>query len=187
MPKFWKIIIFIFLLMISFLGINVKADYKKLAYDYKFNDLDGREINLNEFKSKVIVVVNVASQCGFTNQYEDMQKIWDKYQDKGVVILGVPSNDFGKQEPGTSEEIKNFCEAKFGITFPMTEKVSVKGENAHPFYIWARENYGKSAIPKWNFCKIIINRHGKVEDTFSSITNPSSKKFITTLEKTLDK
>ena len=173
--------------MISFLRINVKADYKKLAYDYKFNDLDGREINLNEFKSKVIVVVNVASQCGFTNQYEDMQKIWDKYQDKGVVILGVPSNDFGKQEPGTSEEIKNFCEAKFGITFPMTEKVSVKGENAHPFYIWARENYGKSAIPKWNFCKIIINRHGKVEDTFSSITNPSSKKFITTLEKTLDK
>ena len=173
--------------MISFLGINVKADYKKLAYDYKFNDLDGREINLNEFKSKVIVAVNVASQCGFTNQYEDMQKIWDKYQDKGVVILGVPSNDFGKQEPGTSEEIKNFCEAKFGITFPMTEKVSVKGENAHPFYIWARENYGKSAIPKWNFCKIIINRHGKVEDTFSSITNPSSKKFITTLEKTLDK
>ena len=187
MPKFWKIIFFIFLLMISFLGINVKADYKKLAYDYKFNDLDGSELNLNEFKSKVVVVINVASQCGFTNQYEDMQKIWDKYQDKGVVILGVPSNDFGKQEPGTSEEIKNFCEAKFGIAFPMTEKVSVKGENAHPFYIWARENYGKSAIPKWNFCKIIINRHGKVEDTFSSITNPSSKKFITTLEKTLDK
>ena len=187
MPKFWKIIFFIFLLMISFLGINVEADYKKLAYDYKFNDLDGIELNLNEFKNKVIVVVNVASQCGFTNQYEDMQKIWDKYKDKGVVILGVPSNDFGKQEPGTSEEIKNFCEAKFGITFPMTEKVSVKGENAHPFYIWARENYGKSAIPKWNFCKIIINRHGKVEDTFSSITNPSSKKFITTLEKTLDK
>ena len=187
MPKFWKIIFFIFLLMISFLGINVKADYKKLAYDYKFNDLDGREINLNEFKSKVIVVVNVASQCGFTNQYEDMQKVWENYQNNGVVMLGVPSNDFGKQEPGTSEEIKNFCEAKFGITFPITEKVSVKGENAHPFYIWARENYGKSAIPKWNFCKIIINRHGKVEDTFSSITNPSSKKFITTLEKTLDK
>ena len=164
--------------MISFLGINVKADYKKLAYDYKFNALDGSELNLNEFKSKVIVVVNVASQCGFTNQYEDMQKVWDKYQDKGVVILGVPSNDFGKQEPGTSEEIKNFCEAKFGITFPMTEKVSVKGENAHPFYIWARENHGKSAIPKWNFHKIIIGKDGKVLDTFASMTNTSSKKFI---------
>ena len=173
--------------MISFLGGNVSADYEKIAYDFKFKNLDGGALNLSEYKGKVIVIINVASRCGFTNQYEDMQKVWDKYQDKGVVILGVPSNDFGKQEPGTSEEIKNFCEAKFAITFPMTEKVSVKGENAHPFYIWARENYGKSAIPKWNFCKIIINRHGKVEDTFSSITNPSSKKFITTLEKTLDK
>ena len=94
--------------MISFLGSNTKADYNKLAYDYKFNDLDGSELSLNDFKNKVIVVVNVASQCGFTNQYEDMQKIWDKYQDKGVVMLGVPSNDFGKQEPGSNEEIKNF-------------------------------------------------------------------------------
>ena len=173
--------------MFSFLGINIKADYSKLAYNYKFNDLDGSELNLNKFKNKVMVVVNVASQCGFTKQYEDMQKVWDNYQNKGFVMLGVPSNDFGKQEPGTSEEIKNFCEAKFGITFPMTEKVSVKGENAHPFYIWARENHGKSAIPKWNFHKIIINKHGKVEDTFASITNPSSKKFITALEKTLNK
>ena len=172
--------------MISFLGSNTKADYNKLAYDYKFNDLDGSELSLNDFKNKVIVVVNVASQCGFTNQYEDMQKIWDKYQDKGVVMLGVPSNDFGKQEPGSNEEIKNFCEAKFGITFPMTEKVSVIGEKAHPFYIWAREKYGKSSIPKWNFHKIIIGKDGKVLDTFASLTNPSSKKFIKAIEKALD-
>ena len=172
--------------MFSFLGTNIKADYSKLAYDYKFNDIDGSELNLNKFKNKVIVVVNVASQCGFTKQYEDMQKVWDNYQSKGVVILGVPSNDFGKQEPGTSEEIKNFCEAKFGITFPMTAKVSVKGENAHPFYIWARENHGKSTIPKWNFHKIIIGKDGKVLDTFASLTNPSSKKFIKAIEKALD-
>ena len=172
--------------MNSFLEINTKADYSKLAYDYKFNDLDGREINLNEFKNKVIVIINVASQCGFTKQYDDMQKVWDKYQDKGVIMLGIPSNDFGKQEPGSNEEIKNFCEAKFGITFPMTEKVSVKGENAHPFYIWARENHGKSAIPKWNFHKIIIGKDGKVLDTFASLTNPSSKKFIKAIEKALD-
>ena len=172
--------------MFSFLGTNIKADYSKLAYDYKFNDIDGSELNLNKFKNKVIVVVNVASQCGFTKQYEDMQKVWVKYQDKGVVMLGVPSNDFGKQEPGTSEEIKNFCEAKFGITFPMTAKVSVKGENAHPFYIWARENHGKSTIPKWNFHKIIIGKDGKVLDTFASMTNPSSKKFIKAIEKALD-
>ena len=172
--------------MISFLGTNIKADYSKLAYDYKFNDIDGSELNLNKFKNKVIVVVNVASQCGFTKQYEDMQKVWENYQNKGVVMLGVPSNDFGKQEPGTSEEIKNFCEAKFGITFPMTAKVSVKGENAHPFYIWARENHGKSTIPKWNFHKIIIGKDGKVLDTFASMTNPSSKKFIKAIEKALD-
>ena len=172
--------------MFSFLGTNIKADYSKLAYDYKFNDIDGSELNLNKFKNKVIVVVNVASQCGFTKQYEDMQKVWENYQNKGVVMLGVPSNDFGKQEPGTSEEIKNFCEAKFGITFPMTEKVSVKGENAHPFYIWARENHGKSTIPKWNFHKIIISKDGKVLDSFASMTNPSSKKFIKAIEKALD-
>ena len=173
--------------MFSFLGTNIKADYSKLAYDYKFNDIDGNDLNLNKFKNQVIVVVNVASQCGFTKQYEDMQKVWVKYQDKAVVMLGVPSNDFGKQEPGSSEEIKNFCEAKFGITFPMTEKVSVKGENAHPFYIWARKNHGKSSIPKWNFHKIIIGKDGKVLDTFASLTNPSSKKFIKAIEKALNK
>ena len=169
--------------MISLFGKALSADYEKLAYDFKFNDLDGRALHLSEYTGKIIIVVNVASQCGFTNQYEDMQKVWEKYQTKGIVMLGVPSNDFGRQEPGSHKDIKNFCEAKFGISFPMTEKVSVKGSNAHPFYIWARENHGKSAIPKWNFHKIIIGKNGKVTETFSSIINPSSKKFIKTLEK----
>ena len=170
----------------SFFSTSVTANYDKLAYDFNFYDLDGSPLNLTEYKDKVIVVVNVASQCGFTSQYEDMQKIWEKYQVKGVIMLGVPSNDFGNQEPGSNKEIKNFCEAKFGITFPMTGKVSVKGENAHPFYLWAKANHGKSAIPKWNFHKIIIDKNGKIVDTFASITNPSSKKFITALEKILD-
>ena len=169
--------------MIFFSTNEIKSDYNKLAYDFKFNYLDGSELNLNEFKDKVIIVINVASQCGFTSQYEDMQQIWEKYQSKGIIILGIPSNDFGQQEPGSNEDIKNFCEAKFGISFPMTEKVSVKGSDAHPFYIWARENYGISAIPKWNFHKIIIDKNGKIAETFSSMTNPSSKKFIKTLEK----
>ena len=177
-----KLKLFLLLIMISFLGNKVSADYVKLAYDFKFNELDGSALNLSEYKDKVIVVVNVASQCGFTNQYEYMQKIWEKYQARGIVMLGVPSNDFGKQEPGSNEDIKNFCEAKFGISFPMTEKVSVKGTDAHPFYIWARKNHGNSAIPKWNFHKIIIDKKGKVAETFSSITNPSSKKFIKALE-----
>ena len=169
--------------MISVSGNNANADYEKIAYDFNFKDLDGSPLNLSEYRGKVIVAINVASQCGFTNQYEDMQQVWEKYRSKGIIILGIPSNDFGKQEPGSNEDIKNFCEAKFGISFPMTEKVSVKGSEAHPFYIWARENYGKSAIPKWNFHKIIIDKNGKIAETFSSITSPSSKKFIKTLEK----
>ena len=173
--------------MISFFGNenDANAKYEKLAYNFSFNDLDGSLLSLEDFEGKIIVVINVASQCGFTNQYEDMQKIWEKYQSKGVIMLGIPSNDFGQQEPGTNKEIKNFCEAKFGITFPMTEKVSVKGTNAHPFYLWAKQNHGKSAIPKWNFHKIIINKEGKIEKTFSSMTNPSSKKFKEVIENLL--
>ena len=181
-----KIKYLLLIITMSFFSMSATANYDKLAYDFNFNDLDGSPLNLSEYKDKVIVVVNVASQCGFTNQYEDMQKLWEKYQKKGVIMLGVPSNDFGGQEPGNNKEIKNFCEAKFGITFPMTEKVTVKGENAHPFYKWAEKNFGKSAVPKWNFHKIIIDKEGKVHDTFASITNPSSKIFISVLEKTLD-
>ena len=172
-------------MIMSFFTTNTTGNYDKLAYDFNFNALDGNQLSLSEYKNKIIVAINVASQCGFTNQYNDMQKIWEKYQKKEVIILGIPSNDFGYQEPGSNKEIKNFCESKFGITFPMTEKVSVKGENAHPFYEWAKKNYGNSAVPKWNFHKIIIDKSGKVSETFSSITNPSSKKFIKTIENLL--
>jgi len=184
MLKLFKVIIL--LIMISLFGNKLSANYEKLAYDFEFKDLDSSSLNLSDYKGKVIVVVNVASQCGFTNQYEDMQKVWEEYQDRGVVMLGVPSNDFGNQEPGNNKEIKNFCESKFGISFPMTEKISVKGSNAHPFYKWAEKNHGKSAIPKWNFHKIIIGKNGKVYETFSSITKPTSGKFIKTLKKALD-
>ena len=177
--------IILFLIIMSLFTTSGNAKYEKLAYEFSFNDLDGSLLNLSDYKNKVIVIVNVASKCGFTNQYEDMQKTWELYQDKGVVIIGIPSNDFGSQEPGNSEEIKNFCEAKFGISFPMTEKINVKGDNAHPFYLWAKKNHGKSAVPKWNFHKIIINKNGQIAETFSSITNPSSKKFIKTIEKLL--
>ena len=162
------------------------AEYDKLADEFTFNDLDGSKINLKDYNNKVIVVVNVASKCGFTKQYEDLQIIWDKYQSKGLIVLGVPSNDFGAQEPGSNNEIKNFCEAKFGITFPITEKAIVKGDNAHPFYLWAKKNYGRQAVPKWNFHKIIVNRQGEIHDTFASITNPTSKRFISSIEKALD-
>ena len=180
-----KIKIFILIIVMSIFTENLKAENNKSAYEFNFNDLDGSPISLSEYKNKVIVIINVASQCGFTKQYEDMQKIWEKYQTKDFVMIGVPSNDFGGQEPGTNKEIKNFCESKFGITFPMTEKTSVKGELAHPFFKWAKDTYGKSAIPKWNFHKIIIDKNGRISETYSSITKPSSNKFIRTIEKLL--
>ena len=161
---------------------KANSAYDKLAYEFKFNGIEGNLINLKDYENKVIVIVNVASRCGFTNQYEDLQTLWTNYREKDLVVLGVPSNNF-KQEPGSNKEIKDFCETNFNINFPMTEKIDVVGNNAHPFFIWAKENHGKSAIPKWNFHKIIIGKDGKVSDTFSSITKPSSQKFINLIEK----
>ena len=146
----------------SLFTTNISGNYDKLVYDFDFNDLDGSPLNLSEYKNKIIIVINVASQCGFTNQYEDMQKIWEKYQSRGVIVLGVPSNDFGNQEPGSSQEIKNFCEAKFGISFPMTEKVSVKGENAHPFYKWAKKITANQLCPNGIFIKLLLVKMEKL-------------------------
>ena len=182
--KFGKIITIILLLLIF--TMNADAQNNKTAYDFKFVNINGDTLNLSSYKNKIIVIINVASQCGFTKQYTDMQIIWEKYNKKGLVIVGVPSNDFGKQEPGSNKEIKDFCESKFGITFPMTEKVNVIGDNAHPFYQWAKEAYGKDSIPKWNFHKIIIDKTGNIQKTFSSFTNPSSKKFTEVIEKLIN-
>ena len=157
------------------------AGNNSTAYDYEFNSIDGEIIKLSQYRGKVIVVVNVASRCGYTPQYEDLQRLWSEYKSKDLIVLGVPTNNF-RQETGNNKEIKNFCETNFGITFPMTEKISVIGNNSHPFYKWARKDYGIGAIPKWNFHKIIIGKDGKVAETFSSITKPSSKKFIQIIE-----
>ena len=174
-----KILIF-FLIMFGLFS-KVSANYTKLAYDFEFTGIEGKAIKLSDYKNKVIVVVNVASRCGFTNQYNGLQKLWTDYKDKDLVVLGVPTNDF-KQEPGSNSEIKDFCETNFNVNFPMTKKVNVIGKKSHPFYKWAKDNHGKSAIPKWNFHKIIIGKDGKIADTFASITKPSSNKFIKFIE-----
>ena len=161
---------------------KASANYSKLVYDFEFNSIDGNKIKLSNFKNKVLVIVNVASRCGYTPQYEDLQTLWSNYKDKNLIVIGVPTNNF-KQEPGTNKEIKDFCETNFGINFPMTEKLDVIGKNAHPFYKWAKKNYGIGAIPKWNFHKIVIGKSGKVVDTFASFTKPSSKKFLNLVEK----
>jgi len=175
-----KKIIIITIIMFSFFN-KTNANYEQLAYEFNFKSIDGGKINLQNYKEKVIVVVNVASRCGFTPQYEDLQNLWTNYKDKNLIVIGVPTNNF-KQEPGSNKDIKDFCETNFNISFPMTEKIDVIGNNAHPFFKWAKDNHGKSAIPKWNFHKIIIGKNGKVADTFASITKPSSKRFIDLIE-----
>jgi glutathione peroxidase len=177
-----KIIILI-LIMFSFFTKG-NAQYSQLATDFSFKDTDGNIINLSDYKNKVILIVNVASRCGFTNQYKDLQSLWTEYKEKDLIVIGVPSNNF-RQEPGSNKEIKNFCETTFGIDFPITEKIDVIGNNSHPFFVWAKKNYGTGAIPKWNFHKIIVGKNGKIVNTFSSLTNPGSSKFVSSIEKEL--
>ena len=168
-----------------FFKISSHADYEKIFYDFKINSISGDIIDLNDFKGKPVLMVNTASYCGFTKQYDDMQELWEKYRDSGLVVLGVPSGSFN-QEKKNNDEVKEFCEVNFNINFPITEITDVKGNNAHEIYKWARENYGKSAVPKWNFYKILINKEGIIEDTYASITNPTSKKITKKIESLLD-
>ena len=182
-----KIKVLLFIILMSLLNFNnSSANYEKLFYDFKIKSIKGNEIDLAKFKGKTVLMVNVASKCGFTKQYEGLQDLWSKYKKRGLIVLGVPSNQFGNQEPGTEKEIKEFCEVNFNINFPMTSKVDVKGENAHEIYKWALKNYGKSAVPKWNFHKILINSEGKIEETYMSFTKPNSQKIINKIEKLLN-
>jgi glutathione peroxidase len=161
------------------------AYYEKIFYDFKINSISGDIIDLNDFKGKPVLVVNTASYCGFTKQYNDMQELWERYKDKGLIVLGIPSNSFN-QEKKDNSEVKEFCEVNFNINFPLTEITDVKGDNAHEIYKWAKNNFGKSAVPKWNFYKILINKEGKIEDTYASLTNPTSKKIVNKVESLLN-
>ena len=164
---------------------NTESKYQKVFFDYSITSIDGNNLNLNIYRNKVVLLVNVASNCGFTKQYTDLQNLWEVYKNKGLIVLGIPSNQFGGQEPGSNTEIKDFCETNFNINFLMTSKQDVKGDNAHEIYKWAKENHGSSAIPKWNFHKILIGKDGRIIDTYSSLTKPMSKKIINELEKVL--
>ena len=177
-------IIFLFSIIMFFFKTSATANYEKIFYDFKIKSISGDIIDLNDYKKKVVLLVNTASYCGFTKQYSDLQTLWDKYKSNGLIVIGVPSNSFN-QEKKEDKEVKNFCEVDFNINFPLTTITNVKGEKAHEIFKWAEKNYGKSAIPKWNFHKILINRDGKVEDTFSSFTKPTSEKIIKKIESLL--
>jgi glutathione peroxidase len=172
------------LIMFSFFG-KVESRYERLFFDLSINGSNNETINLGDFRGKTILLVNVASKCGFTKQYTGLQTLYDNYKDKDFLVIGVPSNQFGGQEPGSNKEIKNFCETNFNITFPITDKVDVKGKNAHIIYKWAKENYGNSTVPKWNFHKILINKEGKIQDTFNSFITPLSDKITKQIEQVL--
>ena len=171
-------------IIMFFFKSNVNANYDKIFYDFKIESITGETIDFNEYKNKVILIVNTASYCGFTKQYTDLQELWDKYKSRGLIVLGVPSNSFN-QEKNNDSEVKEFCKVNFNINFPLTTITEVKGDKAHDLFKWAKNNHGKSAIPKWNFHKILINKEGKVEDTFTSFTNPMSKKLVGKIENIL--
>tara|TARA_B100000941_G_C28302910_1_gene447424 strand:+ start:199 stop:744 length:546 start_codon:yes stop_codon:yes gene_type:complete len=179
-----KITLLIILIMIFFTNNKVSANYEKIFFDFKINSITGEIINLKDYQNKLVLVVNTASYCGFTKQYDDLQLLWEKYRSDGLIVLGVPSNSFN-QEKKADNEVKEFCDVNFNIDFPMTTITEVKGENSHEIFKWAEKNYGKSAIPKWNFHKILINKEGKIEDTYNSFTKPMSKKITSKIESLL--
>ena len=172
--------------VLSAMAVNAN-EHSISAYDFSFKTISGEPLPFSEFRGKVVMVVNTASECGFTGQYKNLQTVWSRYRDKGFVVLGVPSNDFGNQEPGKEAQIKSFCEVNFDIDFPLTTKVHVTGDDAHPFYLWASDELGLLAKPRWNFHKYLVGTNGQLVDWFSTPTSPTSGKITKAIENHLSK
>ncbi len=152
------------------------------AHDFEFKSIDGKPLKLKDFAGHPVLVVNTASECGFTPQYAGLESLWRKYKDRGLIVLGVPSNDFGRQEPGTESEIRNFCTRNYGVSFPMTAKCEVSGRNAHPFYHWITAQAGDAAAPRWNFHKYLVDGKGELVGIYPSKVAPEDKKLVTEIE-----
>ena len=174
--KSFLIMLFTFFMSITF---PANSDF----YDLSFESIDGNIISLKEFKNKPIIVVNSASFCGFTYQYEQLENLYQKYKKKGLVIIAIPSNDFGGQEYKDNNKVKEFCEVNFNISFPITTITKVKGKSRHSFFKWVEKEAGYLSLPKWNFYKYLINKEGKLSSWFSSVTKPSAEKFLNELKK----
>jgi glutathione peroxidase len=155
------------------------------AYAFSFAGLDGKDIRLAEYTGTPILVVNTASQCGFTPQYSGLQALWTRYRDKGLLIVGVPSNDFGGQEPGSSVDIDKTAHGQYGVSFPISAKVAVRGPEQHPFYRWAAQERPLD-VPRWNFHKYLVGRDGHIAGSFASAVEPSDPKFIAAIGKELE-
>lgn len=162
-----------------------KSGDPKSLHHFKVNTLEGKAFDLSELKGKKLLIVNTASECGFTPQYKDLQALYEKYKDKNFVILGFPCNDFGGQEPGAPADIRQFCTSKYSVTFPMMEKVVIKGEGKSPIYAWLTskdQNGVMDASVKWNFGKFLINEKGELVNYYGSMTNPLSTDITNWIE-----
>ncbi len=165
--------------------VNFSMSQAASLNDFTLTGIDGKPMAFSQFKGSAVLLVNTASECGFTGQYDGLEKLWETYKDKGLVIVGVPSNDFGGQEPGKAEEIATFCKLNYGVTFPLADKAVVKGTDAIPVYVWANNRAGMMGSPKWNFHKYLFGRDGQFIDWFSSPTEPMSNKLTAAVEKAL--
>jgi glutathione peroxidase len=155
------------------------------AYGFEFVSIDGERLPLDEWRGRPVLVVNTASYCGYTPQYRDLEALWQRYRERGLVVLGVPSNDFGQQEPGSAAEIKQFCEVHYAIDFPLTEKCRVIGGEAHPFYRWIAENLGEAGTPRWNFHKYLVGPDGQLVGAWAAQVAPTDHRIIGEIEQLL--
>ena len=182
-PKPFSLLILALVMTLS--GVAHADGPANSAYDFEFQAIEGHALPLAQYRGKALLVVNTASFCGFTRQYDGLQALWDEYRERGLVVLGVPSNDFGGQEPGSAEEIKEFCETNFHINFPMTRKQHVKGPEVHPLYLWLKAELGPSSVPRWNFHKYLIGRDGQPVTYLPTGVEPGSTLMTETIEKAL--
>jgi glutathione peroxidase len=155
------------------------------AHGFTFTSIDGAPLPLSAWRGRPVLVVNTASYCGYTPQYRDLEALWQRYRDRGLVVLGVPSNDFGRQEPGSAVEIKAFCETNYQIDFPIAEKCRVIGGEAHPFYRWVADSLGEAGAPRWNFHKYLIDPDGELAGTWPSSIGPGDRRITGEIDKML--
>lgn len=155
------------------------------AYDFTFTSIDGEPLPLAQYRGRPLLVVNTASFCGFTYQYEDLEALWRRYRERGLVVIGVPSNDFGQQEPGSEKEIKQFCEGRYAVDFPLSDKQDVIGPKAHPFFRWISAELGEAGAPRWNFHKYLVGPDGMLEGTWPSSVRPTDRAVTDEIERVL--
>jgi glutathione peroxidase len=155
------------------------------AYQFEFISIDGERLPLDAWRGRPVLVVNTASFCGYTPQYSDLEALWQRYRDRGLVVLGVPSNDFGRQEPGSVGEIREFCTTNYSVDFPLTEKYRVIGGEAHPFYHWVAETLGEAGTPRWNFHKYLVGPDGQLAGAWPAQVSPSDRRITAEIERLL--